>query len=496
MTGITAAPPADANLPSIDEATSQNNLRRRVLIVDDRELTCKQLQQILQSDRLDVEYRTDGPAALQALQESVYSILLTDLKMPQMSGMDLIREVQKLGTPVTIIVIAGHGSTGEVVEAVRLGAYDFLTKPVEGVHLRLVIERALRDRALQDEVTQLRATLQTQYSFQNILSKNQRMHAIFELISNVAHSNSTILIEGETGTGKEQVARAVHATAKERKGPFVAINCAALPETLLESELFGHEKGAFTSAVGQRIGRFEMAEGGTIFLDEVGDMPASMQAKLLRVLQERCFERVGGTQTIHVDVRVITASNRSLHQLVKDGKFREDLYYRLNVVKIALPPLRDRHEDIPLLATHFVAKYARAGANGKQIGPEAMQVLLAYAWPGNIRELENAIERACVTSHGPVIQIENLPPDLLHPPKPKSPFSVDLKRPLAEHLREAVAQIEQAYIRKALEETRGHIGQCARICGLSRRSVAVKMNAYHLEKDEFKFGEHLARSEE
>jgi DNA-binding NtrC family response regulator len=300
-----------------------------------------------------------------------------------------------------------------------------------------------------------------------------------------------VLIEGETGTGKEQVARAVHTSAKERTGAFVAINCAALPETLLESELFGHEKGSFTSAIGQRKGRFEMAEGGTIFLDEIGDMPAPMQAKLLRVLQERCFERVGGTETIHVDVRVITASNRSLPQLVKEGKFREDLYYRLNVIKIDLPPLRDRREDIPLLATHFISKYSRATEPPKQLAPEAMEALLSYSWPGNIRELENAIERACVTSRDQIIRVENLPPDLLSPPKSSTSITVDLKRPLADYLHDAVTQIERDYIRKALEETRGHVGQCARICGLSRRSITVKMSTYQLDKDVFKGGEHF-----
>lgn len=476
-----------SELPAVEPAHA--GPRRRLLVVDDREATCQHLKQVLQSEQLDVDYHIDGHQALQAMQKTAYSILLTDLKMPRMSGMDLIREVQKLAIPVTIIVIAGHGSIDEAVQAIRLGAYDFLTKPVEAVHLRLVIERALRDRALQDELAQLRINLQNQYSFQNILSKNHRMHAIFELISNVAHTNSTVLIEGETGTGKEQVARAVHATASERSGPFVAINCAALPETLLESELFGHEKGAFTSAVGQRKGRFEMAEGGTIFLDEIGDMPASMQAKLLRVLQERSFERIGGTETIHVDVRVITASNRSLPQMVKDGKFREDLYYRLNVIKIDLPPLRERREDIPLLATHFVAKYSPASTSPKKIAPDAMQVLLAYSWPGNVRELENAIERACVTSREQTIQIENLPPDLVHPPRAKSPFAIDLQRPLTEHLHEAVAQIEKEFISRALEKTRGHIGQCARICGLSRRSITAKMNAYELDKDAFKTSE-------
>jgi transcriptional regulator with GAF, ATPase, and Fis domain len=312
------------------------------------------------------------------------------------------------------------------------------------------------------------------------------MHAVFELISNVAHSNTTVLIEGETGTGKEQVARAIHQASNSRTGPLVAVNCAALPETLLESELFGHEKGAFTSAVGQRRGRFEMAHGGTIFLDEVGDVPATMQAKLLRVLQERRFERVGGTESIEVDVRVIAATNRSLQRLVKQGTFREDLYYRLNVVKIDLPPLRERLEDIPLLATHFTEKYARAGEAARQISPRAMEALLNYRWPGNIRELENAIERACVTSRDNVIQVENLPPELVSPPVSKLPFHIDLERPLPELLRDAVLNIEQQYLRKALKKTRGNVGRCARICGLSRRSVTAKIAEYKLDKAAFK----------
>ncbi len=465
----------------------RNSQARRLLIVDDNELTCKQLQTLLQADRSrKVDFLTDGTQALKALEEGAYSILLTDLCMPKLGGMDLIRQIQERRLPVTIIVTTGHGSVNEAVEAIHLGAYDFLTKPVDVEHLQLVIDRALREREMQDELAGLRRELQSKYAFQNILSKNPRMHAIFELINNVAHTNTTILIEGETGTGKEQVARAVHATAHHREGPFVAINCAALPETLLESELFGHEKGAFTSAVGQRRGRFEMANDGAIFLDEVGDVPASMQAKLLRVLQERSFERVGGTETIQVNVRVIAATNRSLQRLVKEGKFREDLYYRLNVVKIDLPPLRDRTEDIPLLVTHFTEKYAHGAAAAKQISPEAMEVLLNYSWPGNIRELENAIERACVTTRDPIIQVQNLPPDLVHPPKPEVPFTVDLNRPLTELVRDAVAQIESQYIRKALTKTHGHIGRCAEICGLSRRSITTKIADFHLDKADFK----------
>jgi DNA-binding NtrC family response regulator len=460
---------------------------RQILIVDDNELTCRQFQQLLKADSaLKVEYLTSSNGALETLEKKNYSILLTDLRMPGLNGMDLIRRIQERGLPVTVIVMTGHGSIDDAVQAIRLGAYDFLTKPVDVEHLRLVIDRALRERALQDELATLRTELQNNYSFQNILSKNTQMHAIFELIKNVAPTNATVLIEGETGTGKEQVARAVHASAHHRTGPFIAVNCAALPETLLESELFGHEKGAFTSAVGQRRGRFELAHGGAIFLDEVGDIPAPMQAKLLRVLQERAFERIGGTQTIQVDVRVIAATNRSLQKLVKEGKFREDLYYRLNVVKIDLPPLRDRAEDIPLLVAHFTRKYARPGEPAKQIAPAAMEVLINHSWPGNVRELENAIERATVTSRDPVIQVENLPAELLSPAKPAAPFAVDLNRPLAELVREIVAQVERQYIHKALKKTHGHVGRCATVCGLSRRSITKKITEYQLDKSAFK----------
>jgi transcriptional regulator with GAF, ATPase, and Fis domain len=296
-----------------------------------------------------------------------------------------------------------------------------------------------------------------------------------------------VLIEGETGTGKEIVARAIHNASQARKGPMVAINCAALPETLLESELFGHEKGAFTSAVGQHKGRFELADGGTLFLDEVGDVPATMQAKLLRVLQERRFERVGGTDSIEVDVRIIAATNRSLLKLVNwEGKFREDLYYRLNVIKIDLPSLHDRPEDIPLLATHFAEKYARAGKGPKQIAPEAMEILLAYHWPGNIRELENAIERACVTSRDGSIDPENLPAELKSPARTRVPFRIDLSRPLTPQLEEITTAFEDRYIRKALYKSQGNIGRCAKICGLSRRSITNKVSEYKIERQRFK----------
>jgi len=462
-------------------------LRRRILIVEDNEAAGRQLQHLLgEAPNVQVETTTNAEEALEQLIDRNYSILVTDLRMPGLDGMELIRQVQQRRLPVTIIVTTGHGSIDEAVQAIRLGAYDFLTKPIDIDHLRLVIERALRERTLLDEVQFLRDQLRKRYSFHNILSKHPRMHAVFELINNVAPTNTTVLVEGETGTGKEQVARAIHEASYKREGPLVAVNCAALPETLLESELFGHEKGAFTSAIGLRRGRFELANGGTIFLDEVGDVPATMQAKLLRVLQERRFERVGGSDTIEVDVRVLAATNRSLLKLVKDGTFREDLYYRLNVVKIDLPPLRERCEDIALLATHFTEKYARPGDAPKQISPEAMQVLLNYRWPGNVRELENAMERASVTTRDNLIRPENLPAELTAPVSPKFPFPIDLERPLPEVIQDAVNHIEQQYIRRALKKTRGNVGRCARICGLSRRSVTAKIASYKIDRALFK----------
>jgi len=318
-----------------------------------------------------------------------------------------------------------------------------------------------------------------------ILSKNAHVHAVLDLIRDVAATSATVLIEGATGTGKEVVARTIH-QASQRSGPLVAVNCAALPETLLESELFGHEKGAFTNAVSQRQGRFELANGGSLFLDEVGDIPATMQAKLLRVLQERRFERVGGTESIEVDVRVIAATNRSLQRLVRKGTFREDLFYRLNVIKIDLPPLRERAEDVPLLATHFATKYAPAPARPPTFAPEAMEALMNYSWPGNVRELENAVERACVTSRDNVIRAENLPPELSAPAPARMPFSVDLGRPLPEVVREAISVLEEQYIRKALRKTQGNVSRCAKLCGLSRRSIANKIVEYKIDRASFK----------
>jgi DNA-binding NtrC family response regulator len=476
-------PPVEVAPPNGETAAR----KRRVLIVDDSETACKQIQIYLETDSsISVDTVSNGSEALKALAERPYSVVVTDLKMPRLDGFQLLEEVQKRRLPADVIITTGFGTVDHAVQAMRSGAVDFLTKPINLEHLKLVVERALRERALEDEVATLREKLHDQFKFHSILSKSPRMHDLFELISHVAETVSNVLIFGETGTGKELVARAVHEASPRRKHPFVAVNCAALPESLLESELFGHEKGAFTSAVGQRKGRFEMAHEGTIFLDEIGEIPLAMQAKLLRVLQERRFERVGGSQTIETDVRVVVATNRDLLKLAKEGKFREDLYYRLNVVKIDLPPLCERAEDIPLLAQHFAQKFSRPGTAPKAISPEAMEILIQFRWPGNIRELENAIERACVTSRDEVIRPENLPPEVLKPSRPRYQLPIDVSRPLTEQLAEFTAAFEERYLRRALKRTRAHIGRTARLTGLSRRTITEKLALYQIDKNEFK----------
>jgi DNA-binding NtrC family response regulator len=467
-------------------------LNQRLLVVEDLEDTRSSLQELLQmSLGLEVDTAEDGGTALAMLRQKPYSLVITDLRMPKIGGMKLIEAIQSEKIPVTVIVTTGHGSIKDAVEAMRLGAYDFLTKPPDPQHLCLLVKRALRERALQDEVTALRQQLGERHTFQNVLSRSTKMLDVFELIGQIADTTSTVLIRGETGTGKEQVARAIHQTSGEhRPGPFVAVNCGALNENLLESELFGHEKGSYTGADRKRIGRFELAHQGTLFLDEIGDVPMSMQIKLLRVLQERKFERVGGTEPIEVDVRIIAATHQDMEKLVKEKKFRDDLYFRLNVIPIFLPPLRDRTEDIPVLVGHFCQKFARPGQKPPAISPEALAVLTKAPWPGNVRQLENAIERACVTARDGMIRVKDLPPDIgRRPDGHKNPFHVDLSRKLPEQLAEIVAAFEKRYIHRALRRTRGHVGKCAKITGLSRRSITDKISQYGIDKNEFKTGE-------
>jgi transcriptional regulator with PAS, ATPase and Fis domain len=355
-----------------------------------------------------------------------------------------------------------------------------------GSRLAERIHRSSRTPVLHNGAISARREFNGRHSFQNVLSNNSCMLEVFDQIAQVADLLSTVLVVGETGTGKEEVARAIHLSSNRKERPFVAVNCGALNENLLESELFGHEKGSFTGAAGKRKGRFEVADGGTLLLDEIGDMPMAMQVRLLRVLQERRFERVGGSESIAVDVRVIAATHRDLQNLIKQGSFRDDLYYRLNVIRIDLPPLRDRPEDIQLLAAHFCQKFARPGHLLAEISPEAIEVLLRCPWPGNVRQLENAIERACAMAHDGVIRPKNLPPELTRKSDVEHPVHIDLTRSLMDQLAEMTASFEKRYIYRALRKTHGHIGKCARLCGVSRRTIQNKIVHYGIDRAELK----------
>ncbi|MFO0888337.1 MAG: sigma-54 dependent transcriptional regulator [Isosphaeraceae bacterium] len=459
---------------------------RRILVVDDSELIGQQLTQLLAQPDREICVASDGTAAMEALLERPFSLVLTDLRLPGITGLDLIREIRHRDLPVTVIVMTAHATVEAAVEAMKLGAYDFIQKPIDTIRLELVVSQALEDRRLFDQVAHLREQLRRRNAYHNLLGRSRRMTEVFARVERVAASNCTVLVTGETGTGKELVAQAIHNSDVIRTSPLVAVNCAALPEHLLESELFGHERGAFTGADRQRIGRFEQAGGGTLLLDEIGELPLGMQAKLLRVLQDQRFERVGGTESIRTDCRVIAATNLNLAEAVAAGRFREDLYYRLNVVSIHVPPLRERLEDIPLLVNHFLAKLVERGLPPKSLARETLTRLMRYDWPGNVRQLEHLIEQLVVTTPGPVIEPENLPPQI--EPLREEPFSLDIDhgRPLQELTEEFTQRIERAYLVRVLEKYRGRIDRCALHCGLSRRSISEKLRRYQIDKREFK----------
>ncbi len=359
---------------------------RRILVVDDSELIGQQFSQLLRAPDREISVALDGTTALEWLVEHPYSLVLTDLRLPGISGLDLIREIRSRDLPVTIIVMTAYATVEAAVDAMKLGAYDFIQKPVDTTRLELLVSKALEDRRLLDEVADLRNRLRRRNAYHNLLGRSRRMLDVFARVERVASSRCTVLVTGETGTGKELVAQAIHYSDVTRNGKLEIVNCAALPEHLMESELFGHERGAFTGADRQKKGRFELADGGTLFLDEIGELPLGMQAKLLRVLQDQHFERVGGTEPIRADCRVVAATNLNLAQAVAENRFREDLYYRLNVVSIDLPPLRERLDDVPLLVNHFLEKLTERGLPAKSVAREALSRLIRYDWPGNVRE--------------------------------------------------------------------------------------------------------------
>lgn len=465
-------------------------MTQRILVVDDVDINGQYLKRILEPDGFGVDIASGAREARVLLHSGKYHLVITDLRMPEMSGIDLLKKIRADRLPVGVIVLTAFGEPLDALDAMKAGADDFVTKPYEPDHLRLLVKRILERRALIDELEHLREQMRGAYHFHTMVSKSPKMRRIFDLIEQIGPLGSSVVIEGETGTGKELVAQAIHAADTRRSGPFVALNCAVFNDSLLESELFGHERGAFTGAERRKLGRFELANRGTLLLDEVADIPLGIQAKLLRVLQQGgTFERLGGTDTIKVDVRLVAATNRSLEDEVKRGRFRADLYYRLNVIRIELPPLRDRTEDIPLLATHFVENCrATQGTGVNEIGSEAMQALLRYAWPGNVRELENAIRAAVALADGSVLHREDLPewvaPRTPHPPGRDRLLDID--RPLPELTADLLGRIERDYFIKMLSHHNGNVARCARHCGLSRRSVTQKLRKYGLTRSQFK----------
>jgi two-component system, NtrC family, response regulator AtoC len=435
-----------------------------ILVVDDDEITCNLLEEVLSKEGYGVEKALNGNEAIEKGAKKNYDVVLTDIKMAGADGMEVLHTYRQKSPDTIIVMMTAFGSIETAIGAIKEGAYDYVSKPFKLDEIKLTIRRALEQKRLIEENQLYRQELITKYKLENIVGRSSGMLQVYKTIARVADSRSTVLITGESGTGKELIARAIHFNSSRAAKPFVAVDCGALAETLLESELFGHVRGAFTGAVVNKKGLFEEADGGTCFLDEIGDISAAMQAKLLRVLQEHEIKKVGGTDTIKIDVRIVAATNKNLEELVEEKKFREDLFYRLNVVTIHLPPLRERAEDIPLLADHFLRKYM--GENKKnvsQISPEAMEFLLTYGWPGNVRELENVIERSVTLSHRSVI----LPDDL--PRRIRAEKKGDLAQTLPSHL--PLAELEKIYIQKILEEAGGNKKKAADILGIDRRTL-------------------------
>ena len=441
----------------------------RILVVDDEVNARAALVELLRDEGYLVESAADAFKALGKAADFVPDVVLTDLKMPGMDGLQLLARFREGDPDLPVVVMTAFGDIESAVRAMRSGARDYLAKPVNVGELSLVVAREIEHRRIRVEAGQLRARLSEKYSFENIIGSSSSMQAVFKMVAQIASSRASILVTGESGTGKELIAAAIHERSPRAKGPFVKLHCAALAESLLESELFGHERGSFTGAQARREGRFFQANHGTLFLDEIGEIPASIQVKLLRFLQEREFERVGGNETISVDVRVIAATNRNLPQMVSEGKFREDLLYRLNVINLEMPALRTRPSDIPLLGAHFLRQYA--AENGKELRgftAEALDRLASYSWPGNVRELENVIERAVVLAGSGEITVADLPPQLAH-----AQVREGLQIPGA-----TMDQIERYAITRTLESTGGSTSRAAEILNISVRKIQYKLQEY------------------
>lgn len=452
--------------------------KKPVLLIAEDDKTTRDGLSLALRDSYEVLLAEDGLRALEILSTREVAILLSDVRMPGLDGLTLLQRALARNPGLICIILTAYGSVETAVDAMKRGAFDFLTKPVNLDHLELLLKRARRTRSMESENQSLREQLNDRLGLENIIGNSDVMKQVYEVIKQAAPSHATVLIEGESGTGKELVARAIHTLSTRAKGPLVAVHCAALAPTLLESELFGHEKGAFSGAVSQRQGRFESADGGTLFLDEISEIDAAIQVKLLRVLEERRFERVGGDKSIDVDIRVVAATNKNLRTLVNEGKFREDLFFRLDVVNITLPPLRQRQDDLPLLCGHYLKHFNKE--NGKAVEgmtPEAMQLLAAYPWPGNIRELRNTIEKMVVLARSDRLTVRDIPPTITRAVE-ALPGGGARQRLLAGADLRSLAEQERALIFAALDRHEHNITRAAGELGISRRTLHRKLNDY------------------
>ncbi len=441
----------------------------RVLVVDDERPTRLLLEKELPRSGFTVTTAESGEQALEQARAQDFDVILLDLKMPGMGGMEALRQVRASGTSAEVVILTGHPDVSSAIEAMKLGAYDYLTKPFKLAEVEVVLRRAAERNRLQRENLALRRMVAQRTPPVPMVGTSPAMRAVLETIGRIAGSDANVLLEGESGTGKGLAAQAIHQQSARAAGPFLTINCGGFQEPLLESELFGHEKGAFTGATSTKPGLFEVAERGTLFLDEVGEMSPAMQAKLLQVLDTREIRRVGGTRVHRVDVRVVAATNKDLAAEVKAGRFREDLFYRLNVVNLVLPPLRERREDIPLLVAHFARQLTSGGREGKAISPEATECLRAYRWPGNVRELANTVERLFILAPGKIIRPEDLPPSIRSAPPAAS---------LPAHGPLSLAEMERLHVRRVLEHTRGKKMQAARLLGIDLKTLNKKIKDY------------------
>jgi two-component system response regulator AtoC len=451
---------------------------RRVLVVDDEENIRVVLRTLLRKHGYEVVVAESGEAAMAQIDGFGPDVILTDVRMPKMGGLDLLATLKAKQYPATVIVMSAYGNMDLAIEAMKAGAYDYVSKPFKPDEIVLALRKAEERELLRRENRALKEQIQKEAQFESILAKSPQMLDVFKTISKIADFKTTVLVTGESGVGKELVARAIHARGARKSSPFVAVNCGAIPENLLESELFGHKKGAFTDASSDRRGLFEEADGGTLLLDEIGELPLALQVKLLRALQEETIRRVGDTKDTKIDVRIIAATHRDLAAETKAGRFREDLYYRINVLPLHIPPLRERREDIPLLIDHFVARNnARLGTHITGLSSEAKKLLLDYAWPGNVRELENTIERAMVLSDGGVIEAPDLPDRIR---EAMDPVAVQLASGELS-VKKTVHAIEQILIRRALQKTKGNRTRAAEILEISHRALLYKIKDYKID---------------